>query len=162
MRNIVAKPADMTGSLKLINRQRYKTVNSILFKQIILHVLEKRLKLQDYDLTVQLLTAAKMAELNQTSLNHKGPTDVITFGYSTLPQVEALAGELFVCVEVAEDQSRTFGTTWQSELVRYVVHGILHLLGYDDLEPIARRKMKAAESRLVRTLEAEFDLRNIG
>ena len=50
-------------------------------------------------------------------------------------------------------QATEFKTTWQSEVVRYVVHGVLHLLGHDDLQPDLRRKMKREENRLVRRLE---------
>jgi rRNA maturation RNase YbeY len=67
-----------------------------------------------------------------------------------------LHGELFICVEDAVRQAREFGTNWQSELVRYAVHGVLHLLGYDDLKPDLRRTMKRAENRLVRGLEKSF------
>ena len=47
----------------------------------------------------------------------------------------ALHGELFICVDEAVAQAKEFKTSWQSEVVRYVVHGVLHLLGHDDLQP---------------------------
>jgi probable rRNA maturation factor len=59
-------------------------------------------------------------------------------------------------VDDAAKQAGEFQTTWRSEIVRYVVHGVLHLLGHDDLEAGPRRKMKRAENRLVRRLEAAF------
>jgi rRNA maturation RNase YbeY len=67
-------------------------------------------------------------------------------------------GELFVCVDEAVLQARQFGTSWQAEVVRYVVHGVLHLLGHDDLRPAARRTMKREENRLVRGLAKRFSL----
>ena len=51
-----------------------------------------------------------------------------------------------------------FGTSWQQELIRYLVHGILHLLGFDDQQPAQRRTMKREENRLVRHLEASWDV----
>jgi probable rRNA maturation factor len=63
---------------------------------------------------------------------------------------------LFICPEVAVTQAKEFQTTWQAEVVRYVVHGVLHLLGYDDLKPHLRRVMKREENRLVRRLEKRF------
>ena len=69
-----------------------------------------------------------------------------------------LHGELFVCVDEAVAQAKQFRTTWQSEVVRYIVHGVLHLLGHDDLKPALRRKMKRAENRLVRRLAGRFSL----
>jgi probable rRNA maturation factor len=55
-------------------------------------------------------------------------------------------------VPEAVRQAAEFGTTWEAELLRYVIHGILHLRGYDDLEPAKRRVMKREENRLVRKL----------
>jgi rRNA maturation RNase YbeY len=73
-----------------------------------------------------------------------------------------LHGEIFVCLDEAVSQARRFHATWQSELVRYIVHGVLHLLGYDDAASRPRRKMKAAEDTLVRQLARQFDFYNLG
>ena len=64
----------------------------------------------------------------------------------------------FICVDEAVFQARKFGTSWQSETVRYVVHGVLHLLGHDDLRAAARCKMKREENRLLRELSRRFSL----
>jgi probable rRNA maturation factor len=66
-----------------------------------------------------------------------------------------------VCIDDAILQAREFGTTWQSEITRYIVHGVLHLLGYDDLKPQLRREMKRAENRLMRLLSQKFSLAQI-
>jgi ssRNA-specific RNase YbeY (16S rRNA maturation enzyme) len=55
-------------------------------------------------------------------------------------------------------QAREFGTTWQGELVRYVIHGLLHLCGHDDLMSAARSKMKREENRLLRETTKRFVL----
>src|SRR5689334_3973530 len=109
-----------------------------------------------------------MARINQTFLQHEGSTDVITFDHSKTPPTRPfdvnspspaagpgpgpIHGEIFISVPDAVAQAREFGTTWQDELVRYVIHGLLHLLGHDDLQPAARRVMKRAENRLVAAL----------
>ena len=104
-----------------------------------------------------------MTRVNETFLQHEGSTDVITFDHSELspgPQTPDprlnLHGELFICVDEAIRQARRFRTTWQSELVRYVVHGVLHLLGHDDHHAADRRKMKREENRLVRLMARRF------
>jgi probable rRNA maturation factor len=71
----------------------------------------------------------------------------------------ALHGEIFICVDDAIAQARRFRTTWTSELVRYAIHGVLHLLGHDDSRPDARRKMKREENRLVKEMARRFPLR---
>ena len=72
-----------------------------------------------------------------------------------------LHGEIFVCLDEAVSQARRFHVTWPSELVRYVVHGVLHLLGYDDLNNRAHRRMKEAEDTLVRQLARQFDFHSL-
>jgi probable rRNA maturation factor len=61
-------------------------------------------------------------------------------------------------VDEAVLQARKFGTHWQSEIVRYVVHGVLHLTGHDDRLSAARRKMKREENRLLTGLSRRFSL----
>jgi probable rRNA maturation factor len=64
-------------------------------------------------------------------------------------------------VDEAIFQSKKFKTNWQSEIVRYIVHGVLHLLGHDDLKLALRRRMKREENRLVRLLAKKFSLAQI-
>jgi probable rRNA maturation factor len=82
------------------------------------------------------------------------PDSSFVIRHSSLP----LHGELFICVDDAVAQARAFQTSWQSEVVRYTVHGVLHLLGYDDVAPVLRRQMKREENRLVKRLEHRFSL----
>jgi probable rRNA maturation factor len=102
-----------------------------------------------------------MATVNETHLNHDGSTDVITFDYGMDRDTPSghlcLRGELFICVDDAIEQAREFGTTWPSEVIRYVVHGLLHLHGYEDLKPVSRKIMKREENRLVKQLEQSFN-----
>jgi len=104
-----------------------------------------------------------MARLNVVFLRHAGSTDVISFDYSELgtrdsEQQTRLHGEIFICVDEAIRQARRFRTTWQSEIVRYLVHGVLHLIGCDDQRAADRRKMKREENRWLRSLAARFPL----
>jgi probable rRNA maturation factor len=110
------------------------------------------LALPGFDLGVYIVGAKEMTRLNETFLQHQGSTDVITFDYAE-PGEAGLHGEIFVCVDEALLQARRFHATWQSELLRYMVHGVLHLRGYDDQRPADRRKMKQAENRWLRELE---------
>jgi len=100
------------------------------------------------ELGIHLVGAQEMAQVNWDYLRHQGSTDVITFDYGSTPG--RLHGECFICVADAVAQAEEFGTTWSEEVLRYVIHGILHLRGYDDLEPGLRRTMKREENRWVR------------
>ena len=145
----------MSGDLRLLNRQRARPVNTRLLREIIGHLWADKA----FDLTVHLVGPAEMSRLNQKHLGHDGSTDVITLDYSGAPA--ALAGEIFVCVEEAAIQARRFRTNWQSELARYVIHGLLHLEGHDDLQTAARRRMKREENRRLKALTGRFPLRQL-
>jgi probable rRNA maturation factor len=131
-----------------------------LFRRIVKGLLTL-LQAKEHDLGVYIVAAPEMTRLNETFLHHQGATDVITFDYSDASN-SALHGEIFVCLDEAVVQARRFGTTWPSELVRYAVHGVLHLRGFDDARVADRRKMKREENRLLRALEARFDLAALG
>ena len=144
----------------IVNRQRTKKINPRWLKELTGALLAE-LQLTEAELGINLVGAREMALVNETFLQHEGPTDVITFDHlekrkpaSTKQNV--IHGELFICVDVALKQAKEFKSSWQAEVVRYVVHGVLHLLGYDDLKPHRRREMKRAEGRLVRRLEQSF------
>lgn len=149
-------------NIVISNRQRTKKINSRLLKQIV-SVLFAELKMEHAELGIHLVGAKEMARVNWQYLQHEGSTDVITFDHLNLSleipgSSLQLHGELFVCVDDAVAQAKEFKTTWPSEVVRYVVHGVLHLLGHDDLKPHLRRTMKREENRLVRRLETRFSL----
>lgn len=115
-----------------------------------------------FELAVYLVGVEEITRLNERFLRHQGRTDVITFDYHDPGRLELLAGEIFICVDEAVAQAARFHTTWQKEVVRYVAHGILHLCGYDDRTPAARRRMKRVEDRLVRQLTARFPVQALG
>ncbi len=113
------------------------------------------------ELDVLLVGDATIQQLNQRLLRHAGPTDVITLDYGPAPAggpaPRPRCTELFLGVPEAYRQARRYRTSGPAELVRYLVHGLLHLAGHDDQTPAARRRMQRAEDRLVRRLAAQFD-----
>jgi len=81
------------------------------------------------DLSVTFLGPTRMRALNRDYLGHDRPTDVIAFG---LAQPDGgLVGDVYVCRAVAEREARRRGLPLRQELVRLVVHGTLHVLGWD-------------------------------
>jgi len=172
----------MSRTLSVRNRQRVRRVNTPLLRRITLHVLEEQLPVSDFELAIHLVAAPEMARVNWDFLHHEGSTDVITFDHSDpvgvdvrrlsnqkLPRskqsepphvgsYEGLHGELFICLDDAVKQAREFRTTWQGELTRYVIHGLLHLCGHGDHKPASRRKMKREENRLLRETNKRFVL----
>ena len=152
--------------LTLRNAQRTRALRIETLRRVTAFLISDLLGLQSWNLAIHFVSARSMERINKQFLDHEGSTDVITFdlreGYG-----EAgfdrwdLAGEIFISVEDAIKQAAEFSTDWREELTRYIIHGVLHLRGYDDLVSAKRRVMKRKENALLRTLRARFPLRQI-
>ena len=82
-----------------------------------------------------------MARLNRETFGRRGPTNVIAFPLDDAPSPggpPALLGEVVISLETTRRQAREFGWPWQELLDFFLIHGILHLLGYDHEEPGGR------------------------
>jgi probable rRNA maturation factor len=88
---------------------------------------------------VVLVSDHTIRKLHRRFLRIDQPTDVITFQH----------GEIFISVETAQRQATTHQTSLESELRLYLVHGLLHLQGFDDHEPEARRRMGVLQEKIV-------------
>src|SRR5438874_2382394 len=85
----------------------------------------------DYELSLAFVDNATIHRLNKQFLDHDEPTDVLSFPLSA-PGAKKLAGELVIGAEVALEQASARGHEVGVELALYVIHGLLHLCGYDD------------------------------
>lgn len=153
----------MSTTLVIRNQQRALRVDLRHLRLLTTGLLREFPGVEECELGIFLVRAERMSQLNRTHLGHEGSTDVITFNYqdeNVSPEIppRRLHGELFICVDEAVAQGARFRTTWMSELARYVIHGVLHLLGYDDLEPSARRRMKRMENRLLNRVRQTFGI----
>ncbi len=90
---------------------------------------------------VSVLSVREMARVHREFLGIPGPTDVITFPY----------GEILICAAVAVEQAATHRATLDDELALYVIHGLLHLNGYDDLTPDAADRMANRQANVLNT-----------
>jgi probable rRNA maturation factor len=140
----------------ICNRQRSWKVNTRLLKQIAARALALAGATNDR-LNIVLVDDAAIARLNQQFHHRKGSTDILTFDYGA----GEVTGELIISVEHAIAQARRFHSTPSRELGLYVIHGILHLHGYDDLSPRPRARMRAAERRILGRLPREFPLSSL-
>ncbi|AKC82713.1 hypothetical protein IMCC26134_07875 [Verrucomicrobia bacterium IMCC26134] len=114
------------------------------------------------ELSVTFLTDPALAKLHADYLDDPTTTDVITFeGDESLGH----AGDICISADTALAYSKRHGVAFAEELLRYVIHGWLHLAGYDDLQPKKKRRLRAAEERALKLLRAcgplpEFSLRD--
>ena len=89
---------------------------------------------------VWLISDRRMAQLHRKFMHQTGPTDVLTFQH----------GEIFISVETAKRHARAFGNSPASELRLYIVHGLLHLHGFDDQTQTGARKMHEMQEEILR------------
>ena len=91
------------------------------------------------EISILFISDRRMTLLHRRFLNQSGPTDVITFQH----------GEIVISAEAARRQARTFVDSLACEVRLYIVHGLLHLHGFDDRSEADARKMKAAQEKIL-------------
>jgi len=146
----------LNPSLSISNRQQKLRLQTGQWRVFTAAIIRDLPGIATFELGVYIMGTAEIVLLNETFLRHRGSTDVITFDYSpaesdgaTEPGAAPVHGEIFICADEAVAQAKRFRTTWQRELARYIVHGILHLVGFDDLRAVDRRRMKQAEDLIL-------------
>jgi probable rRNA maturation factor len=97
---------------------------------------------------VAVVSGREIAALNRRHLGRTGRTDVLSFDLTHCPGA-GLCAQIVVCGDLAVRQARRLRTGPQRELLLYVLHGLLHLIGYDDATPAQAARMHAREDRLL-------------
>jgi probable rRNA maturation factor len=105
-----------------------------------------------WELCFHFVEPEEMAKVNQDFLGHEGTTDVITFDLTADTPGVTVAGEVFICVDDAVKQAKRFRTSWESEVLRYMIHALLHLSGMDDHTDSGYLAMKRAERKFLKQL----------
>ncbi len=100
------------------------------------------------DVDIAVVGADEMARLNVQYHGYVGPTDVLSFDLSD-PADPALRAQIIVCTDVALEEAAKRGLRPQREVLLYVLHGMLHLLGYDDTSKPKARRMYARQAELL-------------
>lgn len=121
------------------------------YAEQILHALA----LQEAELSIQLVDDAEMALLNEAYRGKQGPTDVLSFSLATGEHAQycgGLLGDVVIDFAQAERQAAELGHSVAEELLRLLVHGVLHLLGHDHEQDEEAARMQAEEERLWKLL----------
>ncbi|MDX2304882.1 MAG: rRNA maturation RNase YbeY [Microscillaceae bacterium] len=92
---------------------------------------------------------AYLIELNRQYLQHDTFTDIITFDHS---EGNAIEGDIFISIERVQENAQKFEVTFENELHRVIIHGVLHLLGYGDKSPAEKQQMRALEDQYLSLL----------
>lgn len=103
------------------------------------------------DINYIFVDDAYILEINRRFLEHDYYTDIITFDY-TLGRI--LSGDLYISLDTVDTNAVLVGSTYKEELLRVVIHGILHLCGINDKGPGEREQMEAAEDKALTLLQS--------
>lgn len=109
--------------------------------------LKNELKFQVRGLIINFVNKEEIININKKYLGHNYSTDIITFDYSETNT--GLDSEIFISLDDAAKNAGIYGSIFEQEIVRLVTHGILHLIGYNDISEKERKVMKLAEDNLV-------------
>ena len=120
--------------------------------EIIVHKVSEKIDLLAASIDIIFTDDDTISTLHQTYLDDPSPTDIITFDLGS----DEIEGEIYISVDRAQEQAKRYHVTLAEELTRLIVHGLLHLKGYDDKEKKERKKMKQKEDDLVRLLCREI------
>jgi probable rRNA maturation factor len=99
--------------------------------------------------SVVFVDSHRCKSINRTFLHHNYVTDVISF---TLEESSLLEGEVYVNLDRAKHQAKEYGVGFSDEVARLVIHGVLHLIGYNDMTGAERKRMRAREDEHVRRM----------
>src|SRR5215470_7922414 len=142
-------------SVTVRNRQRKIPVNVGELEKFAGDAVKRCLQLQKHKQTdlrklnavaVWLISDRRISRLHLQFFGENSATDVITFH----------AGEIFISVQTARRNAREFGNSLMSEIKLYIVHGLLHLHGFDDCEPADLRRMKNTQERILRCMRVRI------
>ena len=145
-----------------VNNETDAEIDEAEFAALAAFVISEMKLAAETEMAVMFVDEAAMTELHVRWLDEPGPTDVMSFPMDELrpgthenPTPAGLLGDVVVCPSVASKQAVAAGHTAEEEMLLLVVHGILHLLGFDHAEPDEEKEMFALQRQLLLTFLAE-------
>jgi probable rRNA maturation factor len=105
------------------------------------------------DITFIFCSDEYLLHINKQYLQHDTYTDIITFDYSEGDSAQPVSGDIFISIERVKENAEKFSTTFENELHRVIIHGVLHLLGYKDKTKVAKAQMTSKEDYYLKQLK---------
>jgi probable rRNA maturation factor len=135
-------------NIEISNRQTLLAIDGERMRAAVVAVLEEE-GLENAAIDVAVVDDATIHDLNRRFLNHDEPTDVLSF---LLGKENGVEGDVIVSAETALRLAGRYDWRTADELLLYVIHGTLHLVGYDDLDSTARAEMRCREKHFLAAL----------
>jgi probable rRNA maturation factor len=136
-----------TVSVHIDNHQKAFPIEKRFFSTLIKEVLSF-LNVNCKEISIYFTTEEEISKLHDEFFQDPTPTDCISF-----PLDDEHLGEVFVCPSVALDYAKKHDILPIQEVVLYVIHGILHLIGYDDMDPKSKKIMRAQEKKCMNHIQ---------
>lgn len=124
------------------NQHPTQRIDRAIFKQAVQRVLEGE-GVSAATISIAIVDDPTMHQLNRQYLQHDYPTDVLSFLLED--DGSRIEGEIIISADYAAREAEQFAWTAQDEMLLYLIHGTLHLVGYDDLEPELKAEMRDKE-----------------
>jgi len=133
----------------ILNNQKDLSLKKILVKKAVGACLDY-LKIFPSQVSIYFVTEKKIAELHKQFFDDSTPTDCISF-----PLDDTHLGEVFVCPSIAIKYGKKHRVDPFEEILLYIVHGLLHLIGYDDIKSNQRKRMRSMEKKCMHHLRTK-------
>jgi len=104
------------------------------------------------ELSITFMTDEALLVMNNSFLMHDEFTDILTFDLS-IPGSKVIIGDIYISIDRVKDNSLTYGVDFKSELARVMVHGLLHLIGFNDKNEVDSDTMRIQEDKSLELLE---------
>ncbi|HDL18529.1 MAG TPA: rRNA maturation RNase YbeY [Bacteroidetes bacterium] len=122
-------------------------------KQVVKKICRNEKPGWDFELRIIFADDEQIHALNRTFLNHDYPTDVISFPLGE--ELNFSEGEIYIGLDRAMEQAAEYGVKFSGEVIRLIIHGVLHLMGYDDQTADERRIMSQKEDQYLKIFSPE-------
>ena len=152
---------DKMNTYEIFNETDKSLTNEITKLYELLDFTLKREKLENVEFNVIFVDSKTIHEINRTYRNVDRVTDVISFALEDNKTIELdrrLLGDIYICIEKAEEQAKEYGHSFLRELSFLTIHGLLHLLGYDHMEKEEEKIMFQKQEDILN----EFGIRREG
>jgi probable rRNA maturation factor len=146
-------------NIRIDNRNKKFRLNEVLLKRAALEVLKDVRMPRLAELEIILLSDRAIRPLNKKYKDADRPTDVLSFNIDACEFGRGKCfGEIFISTDMALKNSKAYGTTFENELALYIIHGILHLSGYEDYTAKDKLRMSKKQEIILERLCKKIDL----
>jgi len=141
----------MKTEITIKNLQKRTPISPSKIKQAVKKILRLE-RVKTANLSIVFVTDRKIKALNKKYLKREHATDVLAFDLREKPAPKTITGEIIISADTAVKNSRTFKTSIKKELLLYLAHGILHLLGFDDHKKKDIVRIRKKEEQLLKAI----------